>query len=167
MQRNSLPRSVTAMLLCCAVLAACSSAPVKRPTPDANIPVVPTSVVSIGDRIADSALAQKGLPYRFGGSGPDAFDCSGLVHFAHAAVGIDTPRTTAEQLQAARVIPAADLQRGDLLFFRIEGQRVSHVGIFVGDDRFIHAPQTGRPVETRSMGDAYFAPRLVSVGRLH
>jgi cell wall-associated NlpC family hydrolase len=58
------------------------------------------------------------------------------------------------------------LSPGDLLFFKIKGSKVSHVGIYAGENRFIHAPQTGRPVELRTLDDEYYRPRLAGVGRL-
>jgi cell wall-associated NlpC family hydrolase len=129
----------------------------------AGTPPAPTSR---GEQIADRALAQLGKPYRYGGNGPDAFDCSGLVRYAHLALGIAAPRTAAAQFDAAHKIPREALTPGDLLFFRIGGT-VSHVGIYAGDGRFVHAPQTGRPVETRPIDDSYYRTRLVGVGRLY
>lgn len=89
------------------------------------------------------------------------------MYFVHAARGITTPRTTLEQYRAARPVPVQDLVAGDLLFFRIEGPGVSHVAIYTGDGRFVHAPQTGRPVELRPLNDPYFLPRLLGAGRLY
>jgi cell wall-associated NlpC family hydrolase len=127
----------------------------------------PEGVPPTGQIITAAALSQLGKPYRFGGLGPDAFDCSGLVRFAFAAAGIAVPRTTGEQFRAADPVNAADLRVGDLLFFRIGGSGVSHVGIYLGERRFIHAPQTGRPVETRSLDDDYYRARLLRMGRLY
>lgn len=122
---------------------------------------------STGERISDSALAQVGRPYLFGGSTPQGFDCSGLVRFAYLATGISVPRTTGEQFRAAREVKMNKLAPGDLLFFRFDGQEVSHVGIYVGNGRFVHAPQTGRPVETRAVEDAWYRARLIRAGRLY
>jgi cell wall-associated NlpC family hydrolase len=111
-------------------------------------------------------MAQLGRPYRYGGRSPEGFDCSGLVYFVHAALGIVTPRTTFDQFRAARPVAAADMRAGDLLFYRI-GKTVAHVAIYTGDGRFVHAPQTGRPVELRPIDDPYFTKRLVGAGRLY
>jgi cell wall-associated NlpC family hydrolase len=141
-------------LLCAILLAGCTLAPRERER-------------TLGERIADTALTQLGRPYRYGGSTPEGFDCSGLVRFAHLAQGITVPRTTAEQFQAAHAVKLAKLAPGDLLFFRIDGKAVSHVAIYAGDGRFVHAPQTGKPVETRALDDAWYRARLVRAGRMH
>jgi murein DD-endopeptidase len=110
------------------------------------------------------ALALIGAPYRFGGSGPDTFDCSGLVQYIYSGLGFVVPRTAAEQYAAARRIDPRDLAPGDLLFFRVHG-RISHVAIYAGERRFVHAPQTGRAVELRPLDDPFYAPRMIGAGR--
>jgi murein DD-endopeptidase len=148
----------TTMLLALLVLAGCASGPRRAPE----------SADSVGARVAGVALAQVGRPYRYGGSGPDSFDCSGLVHFAYASLGIRVPRTTEAQFDAARPVPTRQLARGDLLFFRFDkGPKVSHVAIYTGDGRFVHAPQSGRSVETGRLEDDWYRRRLVAAGRLH
>ena len=121
---------------------------------------------TVGSEIAMRALSLLGAPYRYGADGPDAFDCSGLVRYIHSQVGIATPRTAAEQFSAAQPVRLSGLTPGDLLFFKIDGRRVSHVAIYAGEGRFIHAPQTGRPVELRTLDDEYYRPRLAGAGRL-
>lgn len=120
---------------------------------------------AIGNEIAIRAIALIGAPYRYGGGGPDAFDCSGLVRFVYQELGIDVPRTVAEQYSAVQRVSLNELRPGDLLFFKIDKSRVSHVAIYAGQNRFVHAPQTGRPVEIRSFDDGYYRPRLVRAGR--
>jgi cell wall-associated NlpC family hydrolase len=144
------------------LLVACSTGPRQAPDGPRN-----AEVRSLGERISASALAQLGQPYRYGGNGPDAFDCSGLVRFAHAAQGISVPRTTDEQLRAARPVGEHEMKAGDVLFFRFDGDKVSHVAIYTGDGRFVHAPQNGRAVESRMLDDSWYRRRLVGVGRLH
>lgn len=112
------------------------------------------------------AMALLGAPYQWGGAGPTSFDCSGLVRFVHDQLGIAAPRTAAEQFAAATRVPMKELAPGDLLFFRLSGRSVSHVAIYTGEGRFIHAPQTGRSVELRTLDDDYYMPRLVGAGRL-
>lgn len=147
------------LLLLLALTGACSSTPPRAP--DAR----PEAAASPGVRIAADALALLGRPYRYGGNGPEAFDCSGLVRYVHLASGIAVPRTTADQFRAARPVPREQLAAGDLLFFRIGGS-ISHVGIYAGDGKFVHAPQTGRNVETRPIDDSYYRSRLAAIGRL-
>jgi cell wall-associated NlpC family hydrolase len=146
-------RTALLLVLSAALLAGCSSAPRRDVSP-------------AGDEIARSARSLLGTPYRYGGSDPSGFDCSGLVRYVHRAMGIEVPRTALEQHRAARRVSIDDLAEGDLLFFKIDAPRVSHVGIFVGDGRFVHAPRSGRPVELRAFDDAYYRQRLVGAGRL-
>jgi cell wall-associated NlpC family hydrolase len=88
------------------------------------------------------------------------------VRFIYDQVGIPVPRTAAEQFSAARRIELDGLKPGDLLFFRTHGQRISHVAIYTGEGRFIHAPRTGSPVEFRMLDDEYYRTRLAGAGRL-
>jgi cell wall-associated NlpC family hydrolase len=119
----------------------------------------------VGSEVAMRAISLLGAPYEWGGSGPTSFDCSGLVRFIHDQLGIAAPRTAAEQFSAATPVDLDRIEPGDLLFFRIQG-RVSHVAIYAGEGRFVHAPQTGRSVELRTLDDEFYRPRLVGAGRL-
>jgi murein DD-endopeptidase len=148
------------------MLQGCASAPA-RPAPPLSAAVWPGSgAATVGSEIALRAISLLGAPYKWGGSGPTNFDCSGLVLYVHDQLGISTPRTAAEQYSAAKPVSIERLAPGDLLFFRIKGGRVSHVAIYTGEGRFIHAPQTGRPVELRMLNDEYYAARLAGAGRL-
>ncbi len=95
------------------------------------------------------AISLVGTPYRYGGNTPEAgFDCSGLVGYVFQdMLALRLPRTTRELagLQGPR-IPAGQLAGGDLVFFSASGDQVTHVGIYVGDGRFVHAPSTGGTV---------------------
>jgi cell wall-associated NlpC family hydrolase len=150
------------------MLQGCSSAP-SRPAPPLSTAILPSDALpgqAIGNEIAMRAISLLGAPYKWGGNGPTTFDCSGLVRFVHDQLGIAAPRTAAEQYEAATPVSMKGLAPGDLLFFRTTGRRVSHVAIYTGEGRFIHAPQTGRPVELRTLDDEYYAPRLAGAGRL-
>ena len=143
------------------LLAAC--APFQRGAPgegasgDAAAGPGPTAL-----RIAETRI---GSPYRYGGSGPDTFDCSGLVSYAYSSVGIRLPRTAAQQYAAVRPVPRQDLEPGDLVFFRVDGKNVGHVGIYAGDGRFVDAPQTGGRVRVASLDDPWYRERYVGAGR--
>jgi murein DD-endopeptidase len=121
---------------------------------------------SVGSEILVRAIALLGTPYRYGGNGPEAFDCSGLVRYVHNEIGIEVPRTALEQYRAAESVAMEQIEPGDLLFFRTQGDAVSHVAIYAGSGRFVHAPQTGRAIELREIGDSYYRARLVGAGRL-
>jgi cell wall-associated NlpC family hydrolase len=123
-----------------------------------------------GAVIAQQALAQVGTPYRYGGADPArGFDCSGLVSYAHSREGISVPRTAAAQFATARKIDPEFLQAGDLVFFRLDpgSREVTHVGIYTGQRRFVHAPQTGRRVGEASLDDPYYRERFAGAGRLY
>jgi cell wall-associated NlpC family hydrolase len=95
------------------------------------------------------ALAQLGKPYRWGASGPAAFDCSGLTLFSYSAAGVSLPRTAAEQYDTLPHIPAGAARPGDLVFF---GFGPSHVGIYLGGDRMVDAPYSGTSVRVDPVG---------------
>ncbi len=118
-----------------------------------------------GERIAQGARAQLGAPYRYGGADPLGFDCSGLVRYVYGREGLLLPRTAAAQQQQAQPVDAAQLQPGDLLFFRSGAAAVDHVAIYVGEGLMIHAPRSGRVVEQRRVDDAWYARRFVAAGR--
>ena len=131
-----------------------------------GMPSVPTSV-DAGQAVLLAAQSQIGAPYRYGGAGPDAFDCSGLVAYAHRQLGIAVPRTAAQQFAAATPVPHRDLRPGDLVFFRLESRAVSHVGIYAGDSRFVHAPQKGGHVRMANLDDEWYRQRYVGAGRFY
>ncbi len=105
-----------------------------------------------------------GVRYRYGGSTPKGFDCSGLVYYAYRRAGLTVPRTAAAQVRAAQSIDLSQAEPGDLLFFHTSWNR-RHVGIYVGGGRFVHAPSKGKTVTIGSLDDGYFLPRLTGVGR--
>ncbi len=123
-----------------------------------------------GAVIAREARDQIGVPYRYGGDEPRrGFDCSGLVAYVHAQEGIAVPRTAAAQYAAARKVDRDDLRPGDLVFFRlVAGSReISHVGVYTGQGRFVHAPQPGRDVAESSLDDPFFRERFAGSGRFY
>ncbi|MGH8284828.1 MAG: C40 family peptidase [Steroidobacteraceae bacterium] len=142
------------------LIAGCRSVP-PEPAPASELP----DAVPIGEGLARSALALLGAPYRFGGTTPAGFDCSGLVFYVHDRAGFTVPRTAAAQRRAARPIPLDVLEAGDLVFFRISAAQVDHVGVYVGDGRFVHAPRSARPVALERLDDPYYRTRLVGAGR--
>ena len=112
--------------------------------------------------IADEALLNVGTPYRRGGSSPDTgFDCSGLVtHVFQQAWGLDLPRSTREQRWAGRPVKHAELRAGDLVFYNTRGRPYSHVGIYIGEGRFVHAPKPGATVRVERTTTSYWRARF-------
>ena len=92
------------------------------------------------------ALAQRGDPYRYGAAGPSAFDCSGLTSFSYRQVGRTIPRTTDQQKAGLRAIAQRDKARGDIIIFH-NGGNAYHAGIFIGDNKIVHASRSGTPVK--------------------
>jgi cell wall-associated NlpC family hydrolase len=123
--------------------------------------------IDYGDPVVAAAARVAGAPYRYGGYTPRGFDCSGLVYYAHRQVGISVPRTTGGQLRHARRVALDNLRPGDVLFFQLEGKKVSHVGIYAGAGSFIHAPSTGKHVSYASLMSEFWRNRLVGAGRFH
>lgn len=139
------------------VMAACASDPVR---------LASGQPATVGDRAVAVALDQVGTPYRYGGNTPRGFDCSGLIHYAYHEAGLSVPRTTGQLWSATETVGKRQLRAGDLLFFSIAG-KMSHVGLYVGGKRFVHAPQSGRTVEVTSMDKPFYREALVRTGRLY
>jgi cell wall-associated NlpC family hydrolase len=148
---NLLPQVILMLL---AGLTGCASTPAEYAAP----PVVHRPVLDI-------AVSELGTPYRYGGSTPRGFDCSGLVYYAYYKSGIRVPRSTMAQYRHARPVALKNLQPGDLVFFRFAHRSVSHVGIYAGNARFIHAPSRGQVVSYDSLNDPYWRKRLVAAGK--
>lgn len=120
----------------------------------------------LGLKAATLAQQQIGKPYQWGASGPDRFDCSGLVQFVFGNLGVSLPRVSHRQAQVGQKVGRSDLQPGDLLFFSVHGGRIDHVGIFIGDQNFVHAPRRKYPVRTDSLDNAWWRRRLRLAKRL-
>jgi len=155
------------LVVAVAWLAGCAAPPPFQR--EAPLPPVPPAAVpdAAGTAIARAAQSLIGSPYRYGGAGPDAFDCSGLVSYVHGQLGYATPRTAAQQYAQAAPVPRADLQSGDLVFFSLNGNGVSHVGVYVGYGRFVHAPQSGGLVREAALDEDFFRERYAGGGRLY
>lgn len=114
----------------------------------------------LGVRAARLARNFVGAPYTWGGASPSGFDCSGLVYYVYGRLGIDLPHNAAAQFEYGRPVPLEQLKPGDLVFFSSLG----HVGLALGDGRYIHAPQSGERVEVASLASR--AGSIVGARRL-
>ncbi len=148
------------LLVLLSMLVACGHEPVRRLPGGAES----SARQSLGQQAAIVALRQVGVPYRYGGSTAAGFDCSGLTQFAYASVGTRIPRTTAAQWRELSPVSAGGLRVGDVLFFRIAG-RISHVGLYLGRGRFVHAPSSGREVTIAELDSDYYRHAFVRGGR--
>src|SRR6478609_8947455 len=133
------------------------------------------SLAAAADRMVEGtreiglfALSLVGIDYRYGGESPDrGLDCSGLVRYVFQQVtGVTLPRTTREQSTIGDQVGMADLLPGDLVFFNTRRFAYSHVGIYLGDNRFIHAPSQGGDVEIATFSAAYWQKRFNGARRL-
>ena len=149
------------LLLVLLLLVAACSGTSERPD-YSNIPAPVGSPQ--GQMAAQIALQQVGVPYRYGGQSPSGFDCSGLVHYSYRQAGKAVPRTTAQLWSGTTPVSSPDMQVGDVLFFSIEG-KMSHVGLYLGDGRFVHAPSTGKTVSVASLSSAFYRDALIRAGR--
>ena len=167
LDRRAPCRRLLPVALACVALAACSRGPVRPEAgPEALPPPAPLAAPAdeTRRRIVSTALQMVGVPYRYGGESPEGFDCSGLVQYAYRSAGISVPRTARDQLDASAPVALADAREGDLLFFR--SKDFSHVGIYLGQGRFVHAPSTGSTVSIANFGDAYYRRNFLRAGHI-
>lgn len=131
----------------------------------------PSRAVSAGTRmrklLADFAVTLRDIRYRRGGHEPSTgFDCSGFVRYVFKhSVGIVLPSDSASQFHIGATVDRTDMKTGDLVFFRIHGKRVSHVGIYLDHGRFIHSPSSGKTVSINRLDDGYWAKHFVGAKR--
>ncbi|HWZ71580.1 MAG TPA: C40 family peptidase [Casimicrobiaceae bacterium] len=139
-------------------------------TPERAFQVAPVSasVWHSAQDLAIYALGLIGVDYRFGGTTPErGLDCSGLVRYVFQQVtGVMLPRTSQEISRLGEKIPVAELMPGDLVFFNTRRLQFSHVGIYLGEDRFIHAPRQGGEVEIVTLSKGYWQKRFDGARRL-
>lgn len=120
--------------------------------------------------LLDKAKEYVGTPYRYGGASPTGFDCSGFVRFVFRAFGVQLNRSSRSQATQGEQVAPEKIEPGDLLFFRIGGKRIGHVGIYLGGGQFIHAGSRGdsgsRGVKIARLDSSFYARRLVSARRV-
>ncbi|MGE0594177.1 MAG: C40 family peptidase [Vicinamibacterales bacterium] len=116
--------------------------------------------------ILETALALLGVPYRNGGADPSGFDCSGFVQYVFGRHGVSLPRQTSAQYHEGTPVALGDVRAGDLVFFETVSRGASHVGLALGDGRFVHAPSSRGVVRVERYSLGYWARRVVGVRRL-
>jgi peptidoglycan DL-endopeptidase CwlO len=169
MQRRATAGSLGGLILLILSAGCAARRPiVPVPPPSAARPIPPTPVPGggAGDAVAGTALGFRGVPYRFGGADPGGFDCSGFVQYVYAQHGVALPRIVREQFDFGRQIGDAEVRPGDLLFFQTKGDGVSHVGIAVGGDAFVHAPNSRGSVRVDRLSSTYWGERYIGARRI-
>jgi hypothetical protein len=116
--------------------------------------------------IVEKARQYLGVGYHYGQSNENGFDCSGYVKYIYSSFGYDLPRSSYDQFDKSRHIKKRQVQPGDLVFFKISGRQISHVGIYIGDDLFIHAPSRGKKVTVDSMEADYYKRHFAGFGSI-
>ena len=170
--------ALAALAALASVATGCASADGARPrpfptppgparTPGRDVPP-PPSTLRPGDgyAIARTALALRGIAYRPGGADTGGFDCSGLVQYVFARHGLGLPRVVREQYQYGTPVDLDRLEPGDLVFFHTGGRHVSHVGIAIGGDQFVHAPNSRGVVRVNRLTTGYWGDRAVGARRI-
>jgi len=151
-------RFILIAVLCnIALFTGCVSAP-PRPTGKYS--------AAAADKAADTALAMVGRPYQYRGDSPDGFDCSGLVRYSYLSAGVNLPHGTGSLRPRTVPVLSRDMRKGDLVFFIQSGKKYSHVGIYLGDRRFVHAPSSGKRVRTESLDDPYWKKHFLGARRV-
>ena len=151
---NRLLRIVYGVMFCVILLSAfgCATVPPTGPAPE-----YPST---IGEKAALTAVSMIGRPYKYKGDSPAGFDCSGLVQFSYQAAGLDVPHGTKALMNRTRSIDG-NLQTDDLLFFTERGKKYSHVGIYLENETFVHAPSRGGKVRKDSLQDSYWKEHFI------
>jgi cell wall-associated NlpC family hydrolase len=151
---SAVAQHVRRLAVCGVCLLALSGATVAAAAPDP------------GSQVADLAQQYVGSAYRWGGTSPAGFDCTGFVMWVYGQFGVALPHNEAGQLASGPRISADDLQPGDVLVFANTYRRgLSHVGIYIGDGQFVHAADERHGVMVSSLWDSYWAPRFVGASR--
>lgn len=129
-------------------------------------PAAPAGDRDMGYIAARTAERFVGIPYRWGGENVvDGMDCSGFVRAVYNLCGFSIPRTSREQYKTGDPVQKGDLRDGDLVFFGSAEESINHVGIYVGGNRFVHAPRRGEEIRATSIDDGYFERRFVGARR--
>ncbi len=172
--------SLSAIIGCLLITQGCSNSPssdtktaTKLSSATPTAPVLPNTRndtkrnVTLLEKVVWNAQKQQGIQYRWGGTNPNTgFDCSGLTQYAfQKGAGVSIPRTAAAQYAAATKISPTQARKGDLVFFNTHGRGVSHVGVYLGQNKFLHAPRTGKAITTSAL-DGYWQRTLVGFGRI-
>ena len=156
--RRKMQKFLTRISLPLALIACFASAPAAHAT---------SSFAVFGKEVVHSARQHLGLPYIWGGENPDrGFDCSGLIKFTFQEFDVKLPHRADLQFNYGTRVEKSELAPGDVVFFATGGYPIGHVGIYVGEGQFIHAPRRGKPVKLDSINRGYYKRRYVGARRI-
>jgi cell wall-associated NlpC family hydrolase len=125
------------------------------------------TVTSAQKGVSQTALSLLGTPYRFGGTTPEGFDCSGFVNYVYRkSAGMMLPRESHDLVRAGKQVSATNLLPADIVYFKIEHQKPLHVGIYLGGGKFIHAPSRRGKVNIQSLDQDYWKTRYLGARRI-
>ena len=171
--------TLVAIAACAALLTGCASSPTDsnawldpQGSRNANIDIDAldpvTAIAAAQHPLTSQALTHLGIRYRYGGDAPDeGFDCSGLIYYsAQTSLGLKLPRRSADLARVGVKVDRQELAVGDLVFFNTLGRRYSHVGIYLGNELFVHAPSSGGKVRVENMTKRYWAKRYNGARRI-
>jgi cell wall-associated NlpC family hydrolase len=157
------------LLLLCACSTPRQDTPAAVPVPlHSSAPVAKSSDEAQMNNLAIYAMSLYETPYQYGGkSRVNGFDCSGFVQYVFQnSLGLQLPRTSAEMGRLGKPLSAGQLKPGDLVFFNTTRKRNSHVGIFIGENRFVHSPKTGKAIMITSLNDEYWSTHFNGARRI-
>lgn len=168
-QKNTFNSALNALLYSSLVInfSSCVRIPSADYIPSADSTSNSTSAeqtIPIRNLLVNQSYQKIGIPYRYGGSTPNAFDCSGLTQYVYREAGINIPRTTERQLSASQTISYQQLLPGDLAFYKTS-QKSRHVGIYIGNNQMIHASTGSKRVKIATITDNYWRQRFTKFGR--
>lgn len=118
------------------------------------------------DKVLSTVKAQVGKPYVYGAAGPNSFDCSGLTYYAYKKAGIYLNRTSRDQANNGKHVSKSNLKAGDLVFFNSGTNSIKHVGMYVGNGKFIHSPSPGKSVKYENLSTSYYVKGYVTARRI-
>jgi cell wall-associated NlpC family hydrolase len=161
-------KSSSAIILACCLAAPLAPARADDQSLTADITSRVGNFVGRAQELVLNAMGFMGIPYRWGGTTPETgFDCSGFVQYVfRQAVGLVLPRSSFDQIRQGASVAREELQPGDLVFFNTMRATASHVGIYIGDNRFIHAPSRGKTVEIAEFTNSYWQARYDGARRM-
>ncbi|MBR5218289.1 MAG: C40 family peptidase [Clostridia bacterium] len=136
--------------------------------PEADMSIQTAEGSSKGQQVVNIAKSYMGVPYVWAGTSPSGFDCSGLVQYVYKQMGVSLNRVAADQTAHGTPVSKENLKPGDIVFFHNTSRytRINHVGIYVGDGMFIHAPQTGDVVKLSPINTGYYNTTFVTARRI-